>query len=289
MQTGMSFSQMKLLDALPQGIKPKLKEAHRALEFYRFNLFSKLERFIEVDVETNSHCNRACSICPRSVSPKEEGIMDIGLYKILISQLSSIGFKGRFSPVFYNEPLLDHRLPQLVDHAHRNLPDAEFIIYTNGSLLSSDKAKQLLDAGACGITVSQYEKNLPKDDAKVALGALPSRYLKKIRYRIMTDDMTLSTRGGLVDVKNPIFKTSCFQSSVTMTIDFKGNVLLCCNDYGAKHIFGNIGEKHVLDIWNSSDFKVLRKSLRSGNFDIDLCKTCSGPQSAPLLVNNKLG
>ncbi|VVC02144.1 Iron-sulfur cluster-binding domain protein [uncultured archaeon] len=273
----MAFGIMKLSEHAPRRAMPRAKELYQAFEFFKSSLFSRgRERFSQVDVETNSNCNRACRICPRSTTPKDEGRMDGELYITLIQQLASMGYRGRIAPVFYNEPLLDERLPSLVRYATEKLPKAEFLIYTNGSLLTEGIVKCLVDSGASGFIVSQYVGNLPKDDAAGLIEKLPRALRKKIRYRVLTDENSLSTRGGLVALRHPIVKGHCFQASSKATIDYRGNVILCCNDYNAEYKFGNIGEKHILDIWNSPDFRNLRREMRSGRFEAGLCKACTG-------------
>lgn len=260
---------------VPDDIKYTIKEEFRKFEYYKNRTLNGEEIFSQIEVETNTDCNRKCRICPRSIGPRPAGLMDDSTYDLLLTQLSEIGFKGRFSPVFYNEPLLDKRISSLVSKAKDKLPSITFMIYTNGSLLNMQNIDSLVDAGADLIIVSQYIDNIERDDFRQKLKELPDRLKKKIRYRIITDDQKLSTRAGRVVVKNPHHRNSCFTPTDNMVIDYRGNVILCCNDYDAEYSFGNIKHRHILDIWHDKSFSEVRKQLRKGIFTYDMCQKCA--------------
>jgi 8-amino-3,8-dideoxy-alpha-D-manno-octulosonate transaminase len=202
--------------------------------------------------------------------------MPLDLYDTLLSQLAEMRFKGRLSPVFYNEPMLDERLPDLMRRARSALPRAYLTLYTNGSLLTRENLIELVDSGMDGIYVSQYEENLQIDDVSQILSDLPATTKKRVRYRVLTNNLPLSTRGGLVDVGKPISKKFCFQASTDAVVDHKGDVVLCCNDYYTKYVFGNIKEENIKKIWNKPEFKSVRKQLRKGRFREEMCRSCAG-------------
>ena len=272
---------LKVVDSIvPNSVKWDVKEICRSVEYYKNRLFQNgYEVFSRIDVETNTDCNRSCKICPISESTRPCGIMPLDLYEVLLGQLSEIDFKGRLSPVFYNEPLMDDRLPDLMKMARNVLPDVRLTIYTNGSLLTNDLITALLESGLDGMIISQYQENLPEDDVRELISDLPNDAKRRFRYRIMTDDLPLSTRGGLVEVKKPVKKKFCYQASTDAVVDYEGNVLLCCNDFNAEHVFGNIRDDHIIDIWNRREFKEVRRQLRRGVFKEEICKACSGNNS----------
>jgi len=274
----MELELLKVFDRIvPDRLKWDIKEFLRSFEYYKYNIFKNgYEVFSRVDIETNTHCNRSCKICPINFAPKPCKYMQMETYQTLLNQLKEIKFKGRIAPVFYNEPMLDERLPDLMRIAKSVLPEAELTIYTNGSLLTTDSLNKLIDSGLDGIIISQYADNLPRDDVTYLFEELPYSVKKKLRYRVLNDDQPLSTRGGLVEVKKPITKKFCYQASTDVVIDCDGNVLLCCNDFYTEHIFGNIREDHILQIWNKPEFKKLRRDLRKGEFREKICKACAG-------------
>ena len=60
-----------------------------------------------IEIEINHDCNRACAYCPNSsLKRKNQGQMSERLFLRLLGQLKEIGYRGRISYHFYNEPLL---------------------------------------------------------------------------------------------------------------------------------------------------------------------------------------
>jgi hypothetical protein len=52
-----------------------------------------------------------------------------------------------------------------------------------------------------------------------------------------------------------------------------GDVLLCCMDYGMRHILGNLISSDYASLFNSEKFNRLQKGLNDDSFDI-LCRCC---------------
>ncbi|MBI3794478.1 MAG: radical SAM/SPASM domain-containing protein [Nitrospinae bacterium] len=233
-----------------------------------------------VEIETDSHCNRKCVYCPNFTVGRPEEKMPDALYYKIIDSLAKWGFAGRLSPHFYGEPLADDRLAGFMKYAREKLPRAQIIVYTNGDFLTVEKYYALLDAGVDSFRISQHSPTLPKVPSEtlehvkkhtpelfnVAMVDFYALYQKK-------DEGMLNNRGGLIDIKRKR-SPSCYYVA-NMTIDCKGDVLLCCNDYAGEVSFGNAGEREVRDIWRSSKYVNARAKAASGIWDYDLCKRCN--------------
>jgi MoaA/NifB/PqqE/SkfB family radical SAM enzyme len=250
-----SLKPFGIIDRIPNSVKWDLMNLYHSGVYNTMKLLSGQDIFYEVYAETNTECNRKCKTCPQYHSNKEPGYMDTKLYDTLLDQLSDLDFSGNFAPVSYNEPLLDERLPDLMASTRKKIPRSHIVVYTNGSLLTEGKVKSLVDSGVDTIFVSQYEGNLPRDDARSLIKSLPRDMGRHIRYRVLTEDMTLFNRGGTVDVKNPARMKRCFYPSTIATVDYKGNVVFCTNDYFSEHVMGNIGYEHIKDIWEKEGSK----------------------------------
>ena len=59
-----------------------------------------------------------------------------------------------------------------------------------------------------------------------------------------------------------------------MTINYKGDIILCCNDYFGKYKFGNVANEKLIDIWNKKGYKKIRQNNMDGKFSLDICKNC---------------
>jgi len=245
------------------------------LALNRLLRYKALDMFDAVEIETGTECNRKCSYCPNSAYQRKKGFMEFSLYKKIIDELAGINFNGRFSPHFYNEPLLDKRLPRLIAYARKKLPETFICIYTNGDFLDEKYYKKLIASGADNFFVTQHGKELnPK--LKQLISSLKKEEKKNITVRVFGDKGTfVFNRGGLMQLNSSKFIYCSFPSN-SIVIDWKGNILLCCNDYFGSHVLGDLKKEKLLGVWNKEDFKKIRRNLRKGIFDLGICRKCLG-------------
>ncbi len=57
---------------------------------------------------------------------------------------------------------------------------------------------------------------------------------------------------------------------------WNGDVVLCCVDWERKHVFGNIHEASIREIWNSEPYRQYRERMRKNDFAGTLCENCKG-------------
>lgn len=241
--------------------------------------YNRLDHFSSVDAENIAACNRRCSYCPNSSFDrglmKHKRLMDIKVFHKIVDELSEMNFRGRITPNFYGEPLLDKRLPELMAYARRKLPRANITVFTNGDFLTLKLYKRLIEAGVDNFIISQHGPTMPAGVKEVMDYRKENREdFVRIRYKVMEDTSCLLNRGGLVRSKNIIKKKRCFKGAETLTIDYAGNVLLCCNDYLGSVKFGNAGNEGLLEVWNKPEYKKIRKELERGIARFDICKKC---------------
>lgn len=245
-----------------------------AVIYYKLNnlvKYKKWDMFKGLEIETNSVCNRKCSFCPNYYYKREKGLMDERLFKKIIMELAEIKFNGKIAPHFYGEPLLDKRLSRLMRFAKEKLPRCRIQINTNGDLLTKEKFDLLVNNGVDKFLITQYDKEMP-ENIKLLFRNLSKKDKKRIVYR-RYEDIGLMNRGGLLNIKNKKIK-KCTLPSDGVVIDFKGKVILCCNDYFSKYVFGDLNKEKLMEIWNKDNFKKIRKELRQGIFKLDICKKC---------------
>lgn len=102
--------------------------------------------FMGVEIEINHDCNRTCAYCPNATtSRKNQGQMSEELFLVLMNQLRDIGYRGRISYHFYNEPLLSPNLDRFVALTREYLPACWIELYTNGILLDEPRLRTLAD------------------------------------------------------------------------------------------------------------------------------------------------
>ncbi len=229
--------------------------------------------FTSVNIETYAYCNRQCHFCFNhdSFPSREKGIMDETMFYGFIDQLAALNFAGRISPILYGEPLLEKRLIPFIEYMETNLPYAEIWLNTNGDYLTDEIMQQLIQAGLDCVFVTNYD-----DEAKPNLDALAEKYNETIVYRRMSERRIVNRAGSLMDRESTRQDLPCLRPTGQLVVNWKGDVLLCCNDYYAKYSFGNLKDVSVLDAWQSPAFDSYRDMLRKkgGRAKIDLCKNC---------------
>jgi 2-deoxy-scyllo-inosamine dehydrogenase (SAM-dependent)/8-amino-3,8-dideoxy-alpha-D-manno-octulosonate transaminase len=198
--------------------------------------------------------------------------MDERLFYKIIDELGSINYAGRISPHFYGEPLLDKRIFNFISYIRKKCPYSYIRFSSNGDLLTEDIFKKLISSGLDMIFVTNYD-----DQPKPELIGLTKKYPKNISYRDFKDVSVVNRAGVLIaNKKNKNIEKACLRPSNQLVVNWKGNVILCCNDYYEKYIFGNLNKQSVLDVWNSDKFNKYRKLLleESNRKKIDICKNC---------------
>jgi MoaA/NifB/PqqE/SkfB family radical SAM enzyme len=106
-----------------------------------------------VEIELTNRCNLACVQCIRSqgLKPYQLGDIKFGHYRKILAQfphLLSICLNG------FGEPLMHPHFLDIVAYTRAVLPWAKIFIYSNGTLLTSELASQLLESGLTEINVS---------------------------------------------------------------------------------------------------------------------------------------
>ncbi|CAN2044430.1 putative S-adenosyl-L-methionine-dependent 2-deoxy-scyllo-inosamine dehydrogenase [Candidatus Magnetomoraceae bacterium gMMP-1] len=203
--------------------------------------------------------------------------MDVEVYHKLIDELAEINFRGRISPQCYGEPLLDKRLTALMKYTREKLPKVRLVVISNGDALTIEKFNELVNAGVDKFSITQHGESMSENMKKLFdyLKDYPKE-MKRIRYNRFDSKTPLSNRGGLVKPETLDTTPRCTDPGNPVTIDYAGNVILCCHDYLSTVKFGNIKDQKLLDIWFSDKYKNLRKQLRKKQYKLPICLKCIG-------------
>ena len=226
-------------------------------------------------IEISKFCNRTCSYCPNSIheTPKEN--ISNENYEKFISRLAEIKWNGVVDFIFYNEPLLHPDIVGLVRRLKQVVPWCLPRIITNGDVLCSPLARDLINEGVFNFWVTRHVPVKPHWDARMA-----DLQVEFPGYVTVTDIMDvqakqgLHTRAGMVKVENEYKVDSCHSSQSCQHFDINLKALLCCNDYHKVHGFGNLNEKSIMEIWNDKSYRRIRNELREGITKLPICKNC---------------
>lgn len=102
-----------------------------------------------VQIEPTTYCNLKCIMCVSSDLTRERMNLSLDQFKVLLSEFE---YLEKINLVGVGEPLLNPDLCEIIKIAKEK--QIKIGIATNGILLDSDKAKQLLDAGISWINIS---------------------------------------------------------------------------------------------------------------------------------------
>jgi radical SAM protein with 4Fe4S-binding SPASM domain len=256
----------------------------RCLIYYR-----RLDFPDRIDIETTTYCNLRCSFCPNSKYPrgllKNKKLMDLGLFNKIIDELTELKFRGSLILAFYGEPLTDKRMPNLIRSIKDKLPKSRVIIYSNGTLLTIELYKELVESGIDIISISQHGKEIPLNVKKVFeyLESNPEEK-NKLDYRTFNEDTFNDEKnesivynvGGEIKTNKPLERPPCKYYPQETIIDADGNVIPCCNDYHSSIKFGNLKNQKLIEIWDSLDYRKFRKELRKNIYNFPVCRKCVG-------------
>jgi radical SAM protein with 4Fe4S-binding SPASM domain len=237
------------------------------------------ELFLGLEIEVNHGCNMTCSYCPNSKTErKEQGHMSEEVFLALMSQLRDLHYKGRLCYHFYNEPLTSKNLEHFVRISKDYCPETKSEIYTNGTLLTKERFLSLEESGVDRFYITKHEST-PFIAFDKTLTLLDENQKNKVRY-VGHEDLILSNRGGELDVgPTPPLKLPCHIPRTSVVITLKGNVLTCYEDFSQKNEMGNILDKHIGDIWTSSNYVQFREDLKKGKRELyEVCRKCNNQQ-----------
>jgi radical SAM protein with 4Fe4S-binding SPASM domain len=225
-----------------------------------------------VEIETRTICNRRCSYCPNSDHSRPDAEMPEPLFVSIIAQLSDLGFDGRMSFHFYNEPLLDDRLERFVAQACAALPEMRVVLYSNGDLLTRARFEALLAAGVETLWITNHGRSAAHCRWR---HELPPDLRRHLRYQTKDNpEIFWTNRGGLLPhvahVDAPL-AVPCTALATSLVVDAHGHVVLCYEDYEGRVTLGNLQRQSIEEVWNSPRARTLRRRLLRGD------RTCTAP------------
>lgn len=116
-----------------------------------------IKRFVKfpierVHIELTNRCNFACSFCPMTMMTRKKGAMELSLAFKIMDEIAHEEIAEKVVFHIMGEPFLYKELPRVLEYGKKlGLPTT---LSTNGSLLNTETADVLIDAGLKKINVS---------------------------------------------------------------------------------------------------------------------------------------
>lgn len=228
-----------------------------------------------VEVETTTYCNRRCTYCPNSLYDRgqraNEVRMPTHLFEKIVTDLGQNNFCNQFSPHNYGEPLADPRMPDLLSMARSAMPLARIAVYTNGDFLTPDLHERLCSSVDIFV-ITQHGERMPGGVQEIF-----DRYdgnPPKVRYKTAAQIRgNASNRGGLIPLQVQRRK-ACGVVMNELHINAHGELILCCEDFLARKVFGNIAEMTIEHAWSMPERLAVHRANIRGDFALPSCRTC---------------
>lgn len=231
-----------------------------------------------VDIEISTACNRKCSYCPNSKYDnaliENNSLMKEEVFSKIVKDLWNERYNGEICLQRYNEPLIDSRIHRLVEIASKSAPNATITIYSNGDYLTVSLYKKLLEAWLNKFTITHHWTK-PSQwflDVETFRKENPDKMIFKSKK--MDNSWKFYNRWWEITLLSDQPKNFFCKAINCVTINTKGDVILCCNDYHSRYLFWNAWIENVLDICLWKEFQNVKIEAITGLFSREICKIC---------------
>jgi len=226
-------------------------------------MLSKIGR---VTIELSNRCDMAPfhKTCPL-YGESDPIFLPLETAKKIIKWLGKQDFDKFITFHNYNESLQDPRLYYLLEYARKRCSKGSVYILTNGHWLNQTVLNELELFGVKKIYVSAY-------------GSSDYRRLKalkttKLKYRVRKI-RELDDRLKGYDCPNKPRKSPCYAPLGEVVIRCTGDVVLCCRDWGNRHVFGNVINEPLADILVKKTMINAYNRLSKGDRHYEVCRGC---------------
>lgn len=266
--------------------------------------------FDQVEIQIVSWCNRSCAFCPSGKFPVDKEMMSLRTVDNIIAHLEPRNFAGTVGLHLMCEPLLHKKVGEIIDAFRTRLPQTYIRIESNGDVLDKEfgRLSELFESGLNEILVNCYDSRAQFDTRNGAILALASRdpeiwywnqrmaWPKTARsdWRVVRlrafyeDNYALRNWAGHVGLQRPErisfpIPLSCARPFRRLHVNYRGEVVLCNNDWKHEVVVGDLNTESLDDVWNAPLLSDYRRRLLEKDRDMRLCRTCDNgvPSSNP--------
>ncbi len=267
----------------------------------------------EVRIETTNLCNAHCVMCPREKLSREQGVMEMDLFKRIIDEVMNYGITNIFLGG-YGESMMDPFFIERVRYVKKFGLFCNFIC--NGSLLDEEKARGLIDAGldeirfsVYGATAQTYSKihrglNFEETAGNIrgllALRESSGNKTPKILvFYLLFEENTHElekfkkewiNKADSIEIWRPHNfgdgrqyrplngdkRRSCNRPQIgPIQIQWDGTIVPCCWDYDGKMVLGDMKTHTLEKILHNEKYQAIKKAHKANEFnDYPLCSQC---------------
>lgn len=253
-------------------------------------------------VETTNCCNFKCSFCTHEKMTRKQGFMSREVFEKTINEAVELGIQALEIRSF-GEPLLDNSLEEEIEYASKR--GIKYIGFTtNGFLLTPKRylllCKTPLDRISFSISPKREYEITRGVDFDIIMNNLEgikeyNHIVPIIAHIIATDISTPKeclrleyelTRMGYKWERDTIHNWAegscdsncknepCLRLWKTITVNWDGTCPLCCLDYDAKKIMGDVRKTHLRNVINSDRYQEMRQRHLNADYP-KICQQCN--------------
>lgn len=305
------FVDSPLLDSPVKPLKKKDEVSVKSPSYFA-QLDAVLNDVDCIEIGTTNVCNRKCVSCPVGTGAIADKLtadsVSYGSFSKILDNLSVFKQKTfSLSLHEYNEPLKDTNILNKYLMAGRAFPQAELTLFTNGDMLHHSKQgfytiQDLLTVGIRHIRISIYDSSpdrskifqrigIDKDRFEQQQNRVKNRmeYAHHLRYQnqavlirvLFLSTKKLSNRGGIIATDKAIERVGiCSLPRRTLSIDYRGNLKMCCNvhhmETGSESMmYGSLVDTPVSELLMSKGYSHMREKTTQGDYrDFVKCQVC---------------
>ncbi len=259
-----------------------------------------------IGIELNSKCNLSCPFCPNNNPDRRPEIwMNKEMFNKIIDEVKKENPHIKEIALHqFGEPLLNSEIFDFIRIVRKKMPNTKIDFSSNGSLLTKEIGKKIIDSGMTFISLFEKQQNkqtwqkiadfLDQTKGKniqVDIGVLffsnndQKEYIDFIRPHMHdnsrfayfeTHDWAGQTNyPHLINRAGGILKTPCKMPFRHCFVFADGSIIPCCFDYYQKNCVGNVNDMSIKEAWTSPKWKALRERLLTGTIGKnELCWNC---------------
>ena len=257
-----------------------------------------------VQIESTNICNAKCVFCPRDDMHRDEGIMDMALFKKIADECAALNIT-HMRMHNYGEAFADRLLVDKVRYA-KSIGIREVGLISNGSLITERAARGMVDAGLDAINISMdaagkevfestrlglnYDKVVANVERLIQIRdeagkRRPKLILSFVRQNNSTEEQAfiahwrkkadkihvtdLHNWAGTLNQESDV-RFPCYRPWLTFTVLWDGRVSLCCADFDGREVLGDLRTSTIRDIWNGPAYRKVRRAHLDHGGPVDL-------------------
>jgi hypothetical protein len=250
---------------------------------YHHGRIYNLELFHSLDIETVSSCNRVCPTCLRNSHPDrkevsswfEKKLLPIPIIKQILEESIDLGFHELVCFSHFNEPLMDERLPEIVQMAKEYNVFDKISLNSNGDYINENIAKSL-DGNLDRIIVTLYMDNPIKAERALWIPTL----FTQTEVQVITFSEHIAThfspKFDVVSLAQRYIDSDCKEPAMRCIINHRQQYLLCCEDLVGNFGLGKFPETSIKDYWYGNAHQTIHDNLlqQGGRRTHPYCSIC---------------